>query len=138
MRHTWLHLRDIKNSKTSEEAYDSSVTLATLVTFPSSISLNILSEFWRTYLGFPQVISHSSYIHFPIFCSEGRLALKQQDHEIFMDSTATEEALRSLRAPCPPSKTFSWMPKRSKHVTRSFAVGYDNFKTWFLMPRICW
>lgn len=44
-RNIWLHLRDIKNSKTSEEAYDLSVTLPMLVIFLSSISLNIPSVF---------------------------------------------------------------------------------------------
>ncbi|KAB2608214.1 disease resistance protein RGA2-like [Pyrus ussuriensis x Pyrus communis] len=31
-----------------------------------------------------------------------------------------------------------WMPKRSKHVTRSYADGYDNLKMCSLMRMICW
>ncbi|KAM1396607.1 hypothetical protein ACFX2I_014280 [Malus domestica] len=45
---------------------------------------------------------------------------------------------RSLDAPCRPSKTSSWMPKRSKHITVSYAVGYNNLKMCSLMRRICW
>ncbi|KAM2437109.1 hypothetical protein EV1_014190 [Malus domestica] len=55
-----------------------------------------------------------------------------------LSSIASEEICLAWGVQADLQKLGRTVPKRSKHVTVTYAVGYNNLKMCSLMRRICW